>query len=200
MNYQKTYNAIIDRAKARLIESEKYYECHHIIPKCMGGSDDPENLVMLTPEEHYLAHQLLMKIYPDNRKLVYAAVMMTVNGKNERSNNKLYGWVKRKRSQHGLSEETKRKIGESNSKALTGRKLSKEHAENVNSAKTGRKVSDEGRENIRQSKLGEKNPMYGKDSWNKGKKWSDESKEKMRQARLAYWERKRNETSPDKTS
>jgi hypothetical protein len=32
---------------------------HHIIPKHMGGSDDPSNLIELTIEEHAEAHRLL---------------------------------------------------------------------------------------------------------------------------------------------
>ncbi len=32
---------------------------HHIIPKHMGGSNDPSNLVMLTVEEHAEAHRKL---------------------------------------------------------------------------------------------------------------------------------------------
>lgn len=32
---------------------------HHIIPKHMGGSDDPSNIVELTVEEHADAHHLL---------------------------------------------------------------------------------------------------------------------------------------------
>ena len=32
---------------------------HHIIPKHMGGTDDPSNLVELTPAEHAEAHRLL---------------------------------------------------------------------------------------------------------------------------------------------
>jgi len=32
---------------------------HHIIPRYMGGTDDPSNLVELTPAEHAEAHRLL---------------------------------------------------------------------------------------------------------------------------------------------
>ena len=32
---------------------------HHIIPKHLGGTDDPENLVELTVEEHAEAHRIL---------------------------------------------------------------------------------------------------------------------------------------------
>jgi hypothetical protein len=94
MNYQKHYYNLIERAKSRILEG--YVEKHHIVPKCVGGADDIENLVALTPEEHYIAHQLLVKIYPDNHKLVYAARMMTVSKKGMRNNNKLFGWLKRK--------------------------------------------------------------------------------------------------------
>jgi hypothetical protein len=92
MNYKKHYTTLIDRAKERILED--YTEKHHIIPRCMGGSDDENNLVRLTPEEHYVAHQLLVKIYPNNKSLVYAALMMIVN----RPSNKLYGWLRRKHS------------------------------------------------------------------------------------------------------
>lgn len=36
---------------------------HHIIPKHMNGTDDPENLVELTVEEHAEAHKLLWEKY-----------------------------------------------------------------------------------------------------------------------------------------
>lgn len=35
------------------------YHKHHIIPKHVGGSDDPENIVLLTITEHAEAHRLL---------------------------------------------------------------------------------------------------------------------------------------------
>jgi hypothetical protein len=90
MDYHRIYNRLIERGKTRIIH--EYTEIHHIIPKCVGGSDFPDNLVKLTPEEHYVAHQLLVKIYKDNDKLVYAACMMVP----DRPNNKLYGWLRRK--------------------------------------------------------------------------------------------------------
>lgn len=104
MDYKKIYDNIISRAKNREICG--YKERHHVIPKCLGGSDDNGNLVYLTPEEHYVAHQLLIKIYPGNNKLVYAANMMCV-GPNR--NNKLYGWIRRKLTEP-KSEETKQKM------------------------------------------------------------------------------------------
>ena len=90
MNYQKIYDSLIDRGKNRTLCS--YKEEHHIIPRCLGGSDEKENLVFLTAEEHYIAHQLLIKIYPDNNKLVKAAAMMIPN----RPSNKMYGWLKKR--------------------------------------------------------------------------------------------------------
>jgi predicted HTH domain antitoxin len=92
MNYQKIYANLVARGKNRVLSS--YKERHHIIPKCLGGSNSAENLVDLTPEEHYLAHQLLVKIYNNNHALVKAAAMMICN----RPSNKLYGWLRRKHS------------------------------------------------------------------------------------------------------
>jgi co-chaperonin GroES (HSP10) len=92
MNYKRIYDSLINRGQHR--EYDGYTEIHHIVPRCLGGSDDQLNLVRLTPEEHYLAHQLLTRIHPQNSKLVYAAVMMCPN----RPTNKMYGWLKRRLS------------------------------------------------------------------------------------------------------
>lgn len=74
MNYQIIYNQLITRAKKRnLIDRKKnYFETHHIVPKCLGGSDKKVNKVNLTAREHFLAHWLLHRIYPKNSKLAYA--------------------------------------------------------------------------------------------------------------------------------
>ena len=96
MNYQKIYEQIINRGKSRTLEG--YKERHHIIPRCMGGSDEADNLVDLTPEEHYLCHQLLVKMYPNNPSLIYAVVMMSGSIRGTVTN-KLYSWCKRRAMQ-----------------------------------------------------------------------------------------------------
>lgn len=75
MNYQAIYNNLIERGKSRTLEG--YCEKHHITPRCMGGNDNPENLVKLTAREHFIAHRLLTKIYPSNNKLKSAVFFMT---------------------------------------------------------------------------------------------------------------------------
>jgi len=94
MDYKRHYDLLIERARTRQLTG--YVERHHTVPRCMGGTDDKSNLVELTPEEHYVAHQLLVKMYPDNDSLVYAANKMTVSSKTVKRNNKRYGWLKRR--------------------------------------------------------------------------------------------------------
>jgi hypothetical protein len=76
MNYQKIYNQIVERTKTRQLDG--YKEKHHIVPKCMGGSNDKTNLVELTAREHFICHRLLCEIYPNNDKLLYALWLMAI--------------------------------------------------------------------------------------------------------------------------
>lgn len=87
MNYQKLYDTIVERAKSR--ELQGYKERHHVIPKCMNGSDDPTNIVELTAKEHFLCHKLLVFIHPNSISLWHAYNMMSVNGVGQRRNVRL---------------------------------------------------------------------------------------------------------------
>jgi len=95
MDYTRHYDILINRAKLRIFDKGVYTEKHHIIPRCLGGTNDNTNLVILLPEEHFVAHQLLIKMYPSNYKLVHAAHMMTI-GHGIRRNNKRYKWLREK--------------------------------------------------------------------------------------------------------
>lgn len=148
MNYLAIYNRLCMRGKA---VREGYKETHHIQPRCMGGTDLASNLTQLLPEEHFLAHQLLMKIYPRNYLLGLAVIRMT--GAKQvcpgRSKNKLYGWVRRRVSSlasialsgRALTDEHKQKIGD----AHRSRHISEAHKEAVRKARTGCKLSSEHR-------------------------------------------------------
>jgi hypothetical protein len=96
MDYKKHYDKLMERSKTRTLGG--YVEKHHIIPRCLGGNDDASNIAILTPEEHFLAHQLLVKIYPKSSPLVKAVVIMTTHQTQQRANNKLFGWLRRRAS------------------------------------------------------------------------------------------------------
>ncbi len=100
MNYKLHYEKLISKAQNRSILKSEYKEIHHIIPVCMNGSDDKDNLVALFPEEHIVAHLLLTKIHSDNYGILKAAECMT-NGFNKCSGitNKKYAWLKKKYSE-----------------------------------------------------------------------------------------------------
>ena len=119
MNYQNIYDNIIRRGQSRVLT--EYKESHHIVPRCLGGTDEPSNLVDLTPEEHYTCHQLLVKIYPDNNKLLNAALFMTANGMGRRSN-KVYGWLKRRYSEYMKGPNNPTKLNGTWNKGITGYK------------------------------------------------------------------------------
>ena len=107
MNYSNHYSLLISRAKSRSLS--EYTERHHVIPQCVGGDNSENNLVSLTPEEHYLAHLLLVKIHPTVYKLVYAANMMCLDSPSTPRNNKRYGWIRRR-----LSAAAKTRVGDKN--------------------------------------------------------------------------------------
>lgn len=75
MDYSKIYAAFIADRKRREAELSGYTEKHHIVPRCMGGGDEPSNLIKLTAEDHFFAHILLAKAH-DTAQLWGAARLM----------------------------------------------------------------------------------------------------------------------------
>jgi hypothetical protein len=172
MNYQLIYNNLIDRAITRI--NEGYVEKHHIVPRCLGGTDAKNNIVSLYPEEHYLSHLLLCKIHKGNAKLLYAALNMTSGSmiNNGKRNNKAYGWLRRRysesmsgdnnparRNPNLQKEAAKKRVGQKRteetkarmSAAQKGRLLTEDHKVKLSIAATNRRpISDETRQKLKQ--------------------------------------------------
>lgn len=80
MNYSKIYDQLVAKAKPRGLNKNSvdfYTEIHHIVPRSIGGTDESSNLVMFSGREHFVAHMLLWKSYPEDISLMRAAFMMS---------------------------------------------------------------------------------------------------------------------------
>ena len=218
MNYKEIYNSLIKRGVERVLPKGTYFEKHHIVPKCMEGTNLPENLVKLTAREHFIAHQLLVKIYPNEPKLVFAAKMMTVDTNGERVGNRMYEWLCIKyaaetsklvkgrivspETRRKMSETTKLRMNTPESKAKvsvqsTGRKHTEESKLKIGAASKGMKRSVESTEKFIKSMTGFKHSEEGLRNVNaaaakrRGIPMSEEFKAKMREG----W---KNRTEPRK--
>ena len=177
MDYKKHYDRLISTRK--LLNREKgkgiYYEKHHIIPKCCGGLNNKQNLILLTAKEHYVAHYLLIKIYGGELKnKLYYAFWRMIKGSEIKKILSANQYEKHRiefiKNQIGYkhSEETKRKIGEKGKGRIcseeTKNKMSKKHKGKNLSVSARKKLSDLLKENKRCL----------------GFKYSEEAKEKMK--------------------
>lgn len=77
MDYKKHYEKLMEKAKFQTAEKFKT-NYHHIQPKCVGGSDNRSNRIHLTHRQHFIAHLLLHKMFPDN---VGLAKSVTIAGR-----------------------------------------------------------------------------------------------------------------------
>lgn len=103
--YRKWYFKIIDNANLRKIQNG-YTEKHHIIPKCLNGSNDKDNIANLTAREHFICHLLLTKMVKtkEHRSKMFCAFVRFF-GKNEiKRNSKTYSLYKEKLSKEFSGE------------------------------------------------------------------------------------------------
>lgn len=147
--YLKTYEALILKAQTENIaNSENYFENHHILPKCIGGTDENSNLVLLNSRQHIIAHMLLSCMYPENISLCNAVIAMTM-----------------------ISRYTKDRVRfptrllaifrEEYAKLQKGKTLTKEHREKLSKAKIGRKRKDFSEETKKKISEGKRGKTFG---------------------------------------
>ena len=129
-----------------------------IVPRSLGGSNDKDNLISLTPRQHYIAHWMLWKACGGVAGRSF--FMMSNLGKYGKVNSTTYAQAK-----ENYSEQVKKQMAERpNRPAFTpehreklrqaklGTKLSAETKCKVGNAQRGRKLSDETKRKISATK------------------------------------------------
>ena len=158
-----TYSNFIQdilNTRGRFNIQEGYKERHHIIPKCIGGTNNEDNLIDLYAHEHFVAHKLLAEENPDNYKLVCAWWNMC----NIKNNNEKDRYIPTPEEY----ENARRKFANYISNTRQGE----------NHPFYGKHQTEEAIEKISNRSKGENNPMYGKPCYykmtnDKIKKWKN---------------------------
>jgi hypothetical protein len=131
--YTSLYYRIINNATSKnrikrrtTHKNYEYFESHHIVPRSLGGVDTKENLVLLTPREHFICHYLLCKMVKSHtyqwNKLVRAFTFMYASStlQNRYMNSRLYEFARKSigtimsKSQSGSSNSQYGKVWVSN--------------------------------------------------------------------------------------
>lgn len=150
--YTIVYYNIINRARTRALN--EYGEIHHIIPRSLGGDNIKDNLVNLTPREHFICHKLLTKMLTGvaKRKMHMAVrYMKDANNKNKMTSR-----------QYSISKEESREYMKD---LKTGGTLSDQTRLSISNALKGRPSNHKGKrqtdvsiEKIKKSR-GNRNPI-----------------------------------------
>ena len=212
MDYAKLYESLIETRRSKGIP-QGYKEIHHIVPRSFGGSDDPDNLVALTAREHFVAHRLLAKMYP-NSGMVHAVYKMACSNltmQRYRVTGRVYEQL-RKAHAHRVSTDEVAKMKKS--LAAKGKKQSAEHikARTESRKQSGKSwFSDETIVKIGEGNAGKIGPWAGKKlpddmvskrtesrKANGTYSWTDEQKEAQRLRKLGKPNKKRPLTNDEK--
>lgn len=188
--YKKIYFDLIEKRKTNKLNKENQYcETHHIIPKCMGGNNEDENLVNLTPREHFIAHKLLIKITSgsDLRSMWWALHRIIFSAKQDIFSSKDYEksrieWSKFIKENH----HSKRIIGwnEKMSKiVLEDWKNNDEKRLNVgkafSTAHKNRKLLNEEEYFIEQKRRSTNGGLKSKKKWEEDTEWAEKRRKEM---------------------
>lgn len=148
-----------------------YSESHHIIPVCLfknnrnntfgwidGDSNDPSNIISLTPREHFICHLLLLPKMVENidakNKLTHALFAMQRRSKNQNRyilSSWEYQYVKNEfsKSRKGIGRPQTDAERKKRSQTLMGHILSDETKKKIGDANRGKSISEEGKANMR---------------------------------------------------
>lgn len=165
MNYKKIYTTLIMSRQllGRKKNADVYFEKHHVLPKCLGGTNANENTVLLTAKEHFIAHLLLTKCYTgeEKSKMTYALFQMFRSAKNHRRFFSQSSYQSAKEAQAAESREKYKGRQVADTTGLTvwnaGKKtgaLSPEHKAKIGRFHKGKVMSEQTRKKMSESAIG----------------------------------------------
>jgi len=149
MNYEKIYNEIISKSKIREIPT--HYESHHIVPKCLGGSNTKSNIAKLTLREHFICHLLLTKMYQGEQRQKMFFAFYRLSNRYKQKNSRFY-------------EIAKKQVRYSLSKIHSGKTISEKHKQAIREkcrGMVGKKHSSTAIASMKQCKIGNTNAKVG---------------------------------------
>lgn len=86
-----SYERFIEKYKSQKLDNMVYKERHHIIPKHIGGSNNEDNIILLTYRQHILAHLLLYRVYRRFEDLTAYRLMRGLDPDRKRAISKMIG-------------------------------------------------------------------------------------------------------------
>lgn len=187
MTYKEFINNILKNRGRFGIPKDTYKERHHIIPICMGGDSEENNLIDLYAKEHFIAHKLLAIENPDNYGCVYAWIMMAYRKSDNQEReyeitpdeyeelrklcsqnaskhfkklweNPDYVEKMKHRKSYERTAQHRQRLSECNK----GKIVSEETRNKISKKNKGRKRTEEFKKRISECSRGSNNGMYGK--------------------------------------
>lgn len=131
---------------------------HHIIPKHMGGSNDPSNLIELTVEEHAEAHRVLYEQHGKWQDLLaWKALSGQISTDDIRRELTRLTWLGRKHTPESINKiKEKRAI---QTPPNLGREFSEDHRNKLSIAHSGKKLTSAHKQNIGNAIRGRPKPQ-----------------------------------------
>ena len=134
-----------------------YKERHHIRPKCLGGTNDKNNLIDLYAKEHFIAHKLLAEENPTNNSLIYAWWNMCQIKGRDYQDRYIPTVEEYEKARIAISlMESECRMGDKNPMFGKHIPVSEETKEKLRQINLGRKMSPDAIEKMRQAKIGKK--------------------------------------------
>ena len=187
MDYECLYRQLIEHRRESPVDcsSGVYVEMHHIVPRCLGGNNNKENLVCLTGREHYVAHKILLKIVEvkfgrhskEFYKVANAVLRMTYDKRGRNISSRDYELARKIKSEQ-MKKQTPWNKGKGGVYSEQTIMLMKDHHVNVK----GENNPMFGRKGIQHPKTGKKMSLQTRErigAAHRGKKVSLETRKKI---------------------